>query len=59
MNCERCGSELKDGGMFGLFCPDKECTIEEMRDIYRHITEQKEREELARLKAKYDTPSTN
>jgi len=38
-----------------LFCPDKECTIEEMRAIYRHLTEQKERKELARLKEKYES----
>ena len=54
--CEGCGKPLTDYGHLGLSCADKDCTYEMdmITEIFRKQKEQKEREELMRLKAKYE-----
>lgn len=53
--CDGCGTLLVDGGV-DWYCPNKSCRhdlIEAGRWL-REVNERKEREELARLKAKYE-----
>jgi uncharacterized Zn finger protein (UPF0148 family) len=55
-NCKHCNTPLVDGNI-DWYCPNKMCdgTIIEARTIFKQLTEQRERKELARLKAKYET----
>lgn len=54
--CPRCGGPMGEveAPIWDTYCLDLKCNQASMRESIKRMTEERERKELARLKAKYE-----